>query len=896
MGRRWGNENDESNKRNSIARKENRGPLSRHWGRPRGVKGALRMDMCVRVRRGLVVAGLLVGGILALAAALDAPARAEAVLTTSSIVVEGNRRVEADTVRSYFKVAPGERLDAAKIDAALKALYGTGLFQDVRISQSGGKLIVTVVEAPVINKIAFEGNRRLKDEQMLQEIQSKERGALSRATVQADVQRIIEIYQRNGRFDVTVAPKIIDRPNNRVDLVFEINEGEKTGIKSIVFVGNNAYSAWRLKEVIKTSESTLLSFLQTTDVYDADRIEADRDLIRRFYLKHGYADVQVVSAIGVYDPAKKGFIVTFTIEEGAPYHFGAVDIQSNVRAVSGDSLRPVLRMAAGQIYNGEAVEKTVEDMTIELARRGYPFGQVRPRGDRNPSARTIGVLFVVDEGTRAYIERINIRGNYRTRDYVIRREFDINEGDPYNRALIDRAERRIKNLNYFKNVKITNEPGSAPDRVVINVDVEEQPTGDFAIQGGYSTANGWLAEVSVTERNLLGTGRFAKGSVTYGQFIRAVELSYAEPYFLDYRSSMGIDLFAKQTLASSFLSYGTETYGGTLKWGLPLREDLALQLRYSAFEQKITLPSSLNSCNNINPDLSSTFPVPNAIGVPFSPFPAGTGSCFAVAQASLPVRVELAQGATLTSSVGYGLVYNSLDNNKLPTSGILVNFGQDFAGVGGDEAYLRSSVDVRAYYEVVSDLVSLLHLQGGDIVGFQKCPIQNGCAGNGYVRLLDDFKLGPNLVRGFEPAGIGPRDITPGTTNDALGGTKYWGASFEIQYPLYFLPKDSGFRGAIFVDSGSVWGYRGETANPATGEINGVITSTNPGTTPPTVGKFFCQCALQFADTPAVRASAGASIIWDSPFGPLRFDIAYPFLRQSYDRTQIFSFGGGTRF
>ena len=853
--------------------------------------------MCVRVRRGLAVAGLLLGGFVAFAAELGVPAWAQTVLTASSIVVEGNRRVEADTIRSYFKVAPGERLDAAKIDSALKALYGTGLFQDVRISQSGGKLIVTVVEASVINKIAFEGNHRLKDEQLLQEIQSKERGALSRAAVQADVQRIIEIYQRNGRFDVSVVPKIIDRPNNRVDLVFEINEGEKTGIKSLVFVGNNAYSAWRLKEVIKTSESTFLSFLQTTDVYDPDRIEADRDLIRRFYLKHGYADVQVVSATGVYDPSKKGFIVTFTIEEGPLYHFGAVDIQSNVRAVSGNSLRPVLRMAAGQIYNGEAVEKTVEDMTVELARRGYPFGQVRPRGDRNPSTRTIGVLFLVDEGTRAYIERINIRGNYRTRDYVIRREFDINEGDPYNRALIDRAERRIKNLNYFKNVKITNEPGSAPDRVVINVDVEEQPTGDFSVQGGYSTANGWLAEVSITERNLLGTGRYARGSVTYGQFVRGVELSYAEPYFLDYRSSMGVDLFAKQTLASTYLSYGTESYGGTLKWGLPLREDLALQLRYSAFEQKITLPSQLDSCNNLNPDLVTTFPVPNAIQptAPLSPFPATTLSCFALGQASLPVRFELQQGAYLTSLLGYGLVYNSLDNNKLPTSGVYVSFGQDFAGLGGAVAYARSTVDVRAYYEIVSDLVSMLHLQGGDIYGFKNCPIANTCAtSNDYVRLLDDFKMGPNLVRGFQPAGIGPRDLTPGTSNDALGGTMYWGASLEFQYPLYFLPKDSGFRGAVFIDSGSVWGYRGETANPATGEINGVITATNPTTLG--TGTFFCQCAMQFADSPAVRASAGASIIWDSPFGPLRFDFAYPFLKQSYDRTQFFSFGGGTKF
>jgi outer membrane protein insertion porin family len=848
------------------------------------------MDMWVRVKRGLVVAGLLLGiGVVGLPAGVAIAAPAETGLTASSIVVEGNRRVEADTVRSYFKLAPGEHLDAGKIDAALKALYGTGLFQDVRITQSGGKLIVTVVEAPVINKIAFEGNRRLKDEQLLQEIQSKERGALSRAAVQADVQRILEIYQRNGRFDVSVLPKIIDRPNNRVDLVFEINEGEKTGIKSIVFVGNKAYSTWRLKEVIKTTESTFLSFLQTTDVYDPDRIEADRDLIRRFYLKHGYADVQVVSATGVYDPGRKGFVVTFTIEEGPLYHFGAIDIQSNVRAVDARSLRPILRMGAGQIYNGEAVEKTVEDMTIELARRGYPFGQVRPRGDRNPAARTVGVLFVLDEGIRAYIERINIRGNYRTRDYVVRREFDINEGDPYNRALIDRAERRIKNLNFFKNVKITNEPGSAPDRVVINVDVEEQPTGDFSIQGGYSTANGWLAEVSVSERNLLGTGRYARASVTYGQFVRGVELSYAEPYFLDFRSSMGVDLFAKQSLANSYLSYGTQSYGGTLKWGLPLREELSLQLRYSAFEQKITLPSTLNSCNNINPDFISTFPTPAALaaataaGEPYT----GTTSCFALGQASLPIRIELAKGAYLTSLIGYGLAYSSLDNNKLPTSGVYVGFGQDFAGVGGDVSYLRTTVDMRAYYEIVSDLVSMLHLQAGDMIG-----LKNG----GQVRLLDDFKMGPNLVRGFQPAGIGPRDITPGingpngSTGDALGGTMYWGASLELQYPFYFLPKDSGIRGAVFLDSGSVWGYKGETQNPATGEINGFIKPVGAAT------PFFCQCGLQFVDTPAVRASAGASIIWDSPFGPLRFDFAYPLLKQPYDRTQFFSFGGGTKF
>ncbi len=860
------------------------------------------MDMCVRVYRGLVVAGVLLGIVLfgvTCGAAFAAPA--DSGVAATSIVVEGNRRVEADTIRSYFKVAPGERLDAAKIDSALKALYASGLFQDIRISQSGGRLLVTVVEAPVIDRLTFEGNNKIKDEQLQQEIQSKARGSLSRATVQADVQRIIEVYHRNGRFDVQVVPKIIERPNNRVDLIFEIKEGEKTGVKTIIFQGNHAYSDYRLKEVIKTSTSNLLSFLQTTDVYDPDRIEADRDLIRRFYLSHGYADVQVVSATGEYDPALKGFIITFMIEEGPPYRFGAIDIQSNIRAVDPQTLRSALRMRRGDVYNGDAVEKTVEDVTVEITKHGYPFATVRPRGDRNPQDRTVSVVFVVDEGIRAYIERINIRGNTRTRDYVVRREFDISEGDPYNRALIDRAERRIKNLNFFKTVKITNEPGSAPDRVVINVDVEEQSTGDFSVMGGYSTADGFMAQVSISERNLLGTGRFAKASATVGQYIRGVEFNFVEPYLLDQRLSGGIDLFARETLASPYLSYGTTTYGTTLKTGIPLREDLSVQLRYSIYSNQITLTSALNDCNNLNPNFSTTFPTPNALAAAgnliagaypqYAAALAGTGqsNCLystpgygaPIFEASLPVRAELAQGAYLTSLVGYGFTYNTLDNNKRPTNGLLVSFGQDFAGLGGEAHYLRSIVDVRGYYEVVSDLVGILHLQGGDMIGLTD---------GGYVRMLDDFKMGPNLVRGFQPAGLGPRDTTIGTANDAIGGTMYWGASLEFQYPFYFLPKDAGFRGAVFVDSGAEWNYKGETSNAATGEINGLITTS-------TGVSYICgNCAMQYADTAAPRVSVGASLIWDSPFGPLRFDLAYPVLKQPYDRTQFFQFGGGTRF
>ncbi len=411
----------------------------------------------------IVLALPLATPLAAVATALPAAAQAAA-----SIVVEGNRRVEADTIRSYFKPGPNGALDAGRIDDGLKALIETGLFQDVKISRPGGRVVVTVVENAVIGRIAFEGNKKIKDDQLSAEIQSKPRGTFSRPMVQSDAQRIAEIYRRSGRYDVHVTPEIIEQPNNRVDLVFTIVEGQKTGVKSIEFIGNNTYSSYRLKDVIKTHELNLLSFLGGGDVYDPDRVEADRDLIRRFYLKNGFADVQVVAALTEYDPERKGFLVTFKIEEGQQYRVGSVDFQSSIATLDGNALRSFSRVGVGSLYNVEAVEKSVEEMQIEASRRGYAFAVVRPRGDRNFDAHTVSVVFAIDEGPRVYIERINVRGNTRTRDFVIRREFDISEGDAYNRALVDRAERRLKNLDFFKSVKITTEPGSSSDRVVLN--------------------------------------------------------------------------------------------------------------------------------------------------------------------------------------------------------------------------------------------------------------------------------------------------------------------------------------------------------------------------------------------------------------------------------------------
>jgi len=851
----------------------------------------------MRVRGGLFAALVMfavpVAATLA-AVAVSAPAAAQNV---NAITVEGNRRVEVETIRSYFHAGPGGRLSQADIDDGLKALIETGLFQDVHIDQRGGRLVVVVVENPVIGRVAFEGNKKIKDEQLTAEVQSKPRGTFSRPMVQSDALRIAEIYRRSGRYDVRVNPEIIEQPNNRVDLVFEINEGVKTGVRSIEFIGNNAYSASRLRDVIKTRESNILSFLGGNDVYDPDRVEADRDLLRRFYLKNGYADVQVVAALTEYDPEKKGFLVTFKIEEGQQYRVASVNYTSSIATLNPNSLSSFSRVSVGSLYNAEALEKSVEEMQIEASRRGYAFAIVRPRGDRNFENHTVSITFAVDEGPRTYNERINIRGNTRTRDYVIRREFDISEGDAYNRALVDRAERRLKNLDFFKTVKITTEPGSSSDRVILVVDLEEKSTGDFSVSGGYSTTDGALAEVSVSERNLLGRGLFAKASVTYGQYARGYSLSFVEPYLLDYRVALGLDLYQRQQLSNSYISYGTKTLGFSPRLGFQLREDLSLQLRYSIYRQEITLPSTLANCNN-NPGNGLLAFNPTPAYAFANGFPAGGSAtvngqtatdssgiglwCFSDGEASLPVRKELAGGATLTSALGYSLNYNTLDNNKNPTDGLLIDFKQDFAGVGGDVSYIKTAIDAKYYTPLVADIVGVIHAQGGIL----------NKMGSNELRMLDHFQMGPNLVRGFAPNGIGPRDINPYGTQDALGGTKYWGVSAELQMPFWFLPKEVGLKGAVYADAGGLYDYQGPTSWAATGEVN-TPGCVKPTQNPPSPGTCL---GLQFDDSKVVRTSVGVGLIWQSPFGPLRFDYAIPLTKGQFDRVQEFRFGGGTTF
>ncbi|RIK97440.1 MAG: outer membrane protein assembly factor BamA [Proteobacteria bacterium] len=809
------------------------------------------MKVGLRVLRGSIVAALLsIAAPLAGVTVVTGVATPALAQSASSIIVEGNRRVEAETIRSYFRPGPSGRLDNAAIDDGLKALIATNLFEDVRLSNRGGRLVVSVVENAVIGRVAFEGNKKLKDEQLSVEIQSKPRGTLSRPMVQADAQRIVELYRRSGRYDVRVNPQIIEGPNNRVDLVFEITEGKKTGVASIEFVGNHAFSSYRLKDQIKTRESNLLSFLSSGDVYDPDRVEADRDLIRRFYLKNGYADVQVVAALTEYDPQDKGFHITFKIEEGQQYRVSSVSVESTIPSLDANSLRSFSHVSVGSVYNAVAVEKSIEDMSIEASRRGYAFAVVRPRGDRNFENHTVALVFSVQEGPRNYIERINIRGNMRTREYVIRREFDISEGDAYNRALVDRAERRLKNLDFFKTVKITTEPGSSSDRVILNVDLEEKSTGEFSVSAGYSTSDGILGEVSVAERNFLGRGLYAKAAVQYGQYARGYSLSFVEPYLLDYRVAFGLDLFQREQLHNSYYSYDTKTTGFSTRLGFSLREDLTLQLRYSFYRQEVSLDQNL-----------------------FNPFTTAV---------SLPVLLEMQQGAKNTSLVGYTLTYNTLDNNINPTSGLLAELKQDFAGVGGDVTYLKTTGDVKYYQPLVSDIVGLLRVQGGIL----------NKIGNDNLRMLDHFQMGPNLVRGFAPAGIGPRDISRWGAygyGDALGGTMYWGASAELQMPFWFLPKEVGLKGAIFADVGQLSDYKGPAFPGGAGvpvSLLGRCSSAQVSTT----------ACLDAFDNNAIRSSVGVGLIWQSPFGPLRFDYAIPLSKGPYDHVQEFRFGGGTTF
>ena len=743
-----------------------------------------------------------------------------------------------------------------------------------------------------INRVAFEGNSKVKGDTLASQVESKPRYYFNPAVAQADVERIRETYRRSGRAAATVSYRTVDLPNGRVDVVFTINEGDKTGVKDINFVGNNVYSTGRLVGMMTTTEMNFLSFLKTSDVYDPERIASDLELVRRFYLKNGYADFRVVSSDARFDAGQGGYIVTVTIEEGPQYRVASVGVQSHLPDVPDASLAPIVAVSPGDVYNGDLVEKTVERLTKEVNRRGYAFSQVRPRGDRDPATRTVSVNFVVDDGPRVYIERINVRGNTRTRDYVVRREFEIGEGDAYNRVLIDRAERRLNSLGYFKKVRITNEPGTAPDRVIVNVDVEDQPTGNFSVSGGYSTSDGFIAEVSVSESNFMGRGQYVKLGVTAGQRTRGIEFNFTEPYFLDTRVAAGFDLYAKKNDTSRYSYYDSTIVGGGLRFGIPITDEITLAPRYSLYSTYIHVPNDLKHPYN---DCSSPYPFLTP-GAPFALAANPFYNCTSNGEASIAIKAQ--QGTRITSMVGLTLGYNSLDNPKNPTSGISASISTDVAGAGGDSRFFRTVGDFRYYHEIWDDVVAFGRIQGGHMFGL----------GGYQLRVTDAFNLGPNLVRGFAPGGIGPRDISNpiNLKGNAVGGTTYIGGTLETQFPIWGLPKEIGLRGAVFADAGTLFGYKGPTN--FTSYTDYVLYGSDP-TTGPVLASTGCvptlvasplygpgSCLSIGGDTKLIRSSVGVSLLWQSPLGPIRFDLAKALSKSKYDQTQVFRFSGGSSF
>jgi len=746
------------------------------------------------------------------------------------IRVEGNKRVEPETVRSYLTFSTGDAYDPAKVDESLKALFATGLFQDVRIRREGSTIVIVLMESPIVSRVAFEGNREVEDDTLAAEVQLKARAVYTRARVQADVQRILDVYRRQGLYAAQVDPKIINLDNNRIDVVFEISEGPSTKVRAINFIGNSAFSDSQLRYVISTTQTNLLSFLKGTNVYDPDRLNLDRELLRQFYMKNGYADVRIVSATADLDRDGRGFFITFTIEEGERYRFGPIDVESALPSVNVDALRHVILTRTGRVYNAEKVEKTIEALTIEVSQQGYAFGQVRPRFERDEATHTMGIVYTIDEGPRIYIERINIVGNFRTEDNVIRREFRLAEGDAFNRLLVEAARKRLRALGFFKTVDIDTQPGSAPDRVIIVVKVEEQPTGELSFGAGYSTSEGVIGDISITERNLMGKGQYVRLGFS-GSLERAqVDFSFTEPHFLDRNLAAGFDVFYKEVDFQDVASFSQRDAGGDIRLGFPIADNTQLGLRYK-FEKEDIFNVSSN--------------------------------------ASLAVKESA--GTSNVSSVGYTVAYDTRNLPQSPTSGIFASFSQDLAGVGGDVNYIRSVADARGYYPITNKLTLVGRVQGGNIEGW----------GGDDVRMTDLFFKGGETIRGFKRAGIGPRDACedPVTgervhpcSKDALGGKVYWATTAELRFPFPFIPDNLGMQGAVFVDAGSLF-------DPSDFALNAVARE----------GSFIF-------DSSQVRLSSGFSIIWQSPLGPLRADIAQALLKADFDKTEIFRFGASTNF
>jgi len=691
----------------------------------------------------------LLGDVLSQAQAQESTTSGDESGVIQEIRVEGNQRIEAATIRSYMTVAPGEPFDPAKLDQSLKNLFATGLFDDVSIRREGGDLVVTLVENPIINRIAFEGNLRLDDEVLTSEVQLRPRVVYTRSRVQNAVGRILELYRRNGRYGATVEPKVIQLPQNRVDLVFEINEGPLTEIERIVFIGNQAFDDGDLRGVIQTKESAWYRILSSDDTYDPDRLAFDQELLRRFYLSRGYADFNVRSAIAELTPDGKSFVITFTVDEGEPYDFGEIAIDSRLRDLEPEQLRALLRTETGDTYNADQVEDSIVALTEEIGELGYAFVEINPVPNKDEENHIIDLTYVINEGSRVYVERIDIIGNVRTLDEVIRREFRLAEGDAFNTALLRRSRQRIQDLGFFETVDLRTLPGSSPDRTRLEVEVAEKSTGELSFGAGFSTSDGPLGDIRLSERNLLGRGQSLTASFQISARTQEIDLSFTEPYFLDLDLAAGVDLFRRETDFQSEGSFDQTTTGGTLRASYPLTERLRHGLRTTI---------RMDEINGVSDDAS--------------------------------VFIQEEEGSSLTALIGHTLTYDVLDTQFLPSDGYLIRFDQSVADFGADTQYLRNELLLSYYYPFFPDWVINLAARGGHIHGLGE-----------EVRLFDRFFLGGSTLRGFKFAGVGPRDTS---TGDALGGNLLYTGSAELRFPLG-LPEELRIFGRTFVDAGTLY-------------------------------------------------------------------------------------------
>lgn len=716
------------------------------------------------VRVGNTVRGVfskgMIGALLAvLMLSMTSHAHAQGGDKIDAIAVEGAARVEAETVRSYLLVREGDSFDPLRIDRSLKSLFSTGLFADVSLKREGNTLVVSIVENPVINRIAFEGNNRIKDEELSAEISLKPRVIYTRSKVQNDVNRIQTLYQKSGRFAVSVEPKIIQLPQNRVDLVYEVDEGALTEVQNIRFVGNKVFDDGDLQDVIRTRETRWYRFLSSDDTYDPDRITFDRELLRRFYLKNGYADFNVLSAVAELTPDRSQFFITFTVEEGRRYRFGEIGLEANLRDLNADDIADQIKLETGEWYDATAVDDSVEALTEAAGNLGYAFVDVRPNVDRDEEAGSIDIQFEIEEGPRVFVERINVSGNVRTLDEVVRREFRIVEGDAFNAAKLRRSLTRVEDLDFFEKVTLTQAPGSTPDKAIVNVEVQEKSTGSLSIGAGYSSAAGALVEFGIRERNLLGRGQDLALNLRLSQRQSQIDLGFTEPHFLNRDVAAGFDIYHTDTDNQSSSSYDTQATGGNIRFGYPISSHLNQSWRYTLKSSKVSnVPSSAS------------------------------------------IYIKNQEGESMLSELGHALVYDRRNSKVNPSEGYYARLSNDLAGFGGDTSYLRNFVNGGYYHKIADGWVASASAGAGIITGIGE-----------DVGLLNRFFVGGDNLRGFKIGGIGPRDTS---TKDALGGEFMYTGSVELSVPLG-LPKELGISGKMFTDAGSLMTVNPSGANVA---------------------------------------------------------------------------------